>query len=235
MGTFGSPFFWWEILQKRIFVYVDGFNFYYGCIKGSPYKWFDLVKLGNRLMAGEGNLVKVKYFTAHVKEMGDPDRPIRQQTYWRALKACYGDEVEIIKGKFRIDPKPRRKAILNSSGKYYASDETIMIMDPKEKGSDVNLCVHLVNDGWKNLYDIALVISNDSDSAEAIKITKSDCNKEIFLVNPSYRKKRHSARELRTIGIQRRNITKKLLEICQLPDPIPGTNIHKPKEWCENQ
>jgi hypothetical protein len=26
-------------------VYIDGFNLYYGAVKGSPYKWLDLAAL----------------------------------------------------------------------------------------------------------------------------------------------------------------------------------------------
>ena len=35
----------------------------------------------------------------------------------------------------------------------------------EEKGSAVNLAVHLLNDGWLDAYDCAVVISNDSDLA----------------------------------------------------------------------
>lgn len=31
-------------------VYVDGFNLYYGCLKGSPYKWLNLEQLCARLL-----------------------------------------------------------------------------------------------------------------------------------------------------------------------------------------
>lgn len=26
-------------------IYIDGFNLYYGALKGTPYKWLDIVKL----------------------------------------------------------------------------------------------------------------------------------------------------------------------------------------------
>ena len=31
------------MLKTRI--YLDGYNFYYGCLKGTPYKWLDPVIL----------------------------------------------------------------------------------------------------------------------------------------------------------------------------------------------
>ena len=41
----------------------------------------------------------------------------------------------------------------------------VNIIKTEGKGSDVNLAVHLLNDGWLDAYDCAVVISNDSDLA----------------------------------------------------------------------
>ena len=41
---------------------------------------------------------------------------------------------------------------------------------PEEKGSDVNLATYLVADGFRDLYDTAVVVSNDSDLAEPLKL-----------------------------------------------------------------
>jgi uncharacterized LabA/DUF88 family protein len=217
-------------LHKNTFVYIDGFNFYYGAVKNSPYKWLDLVKLSKLLMAGD-DVLKVKYFTAKVRPMNDPMRPRRQEVYWRALKTLYSDEIEIIKGHFRTDPKKFPKAIRDKKGKFQSSLKLVWVMKTEEKGSDVNLAVHLVNDAWNNCYDQALVISNDTDLAESIRIVKNDLGKEIFLANPFYRIKRRSAQFLRALKVQTRNIREKQLKTCQLPDQIPGTKIHKPNTW----
>ena len=34
----------------RTIVYVDGFNLYFGCLKGTPWKWFDLVVLSKNVL-----------------------------------------------------------------------------------------------------------------------------------------------------------------------------------------
>jgi hypothetical protein len=36
----------------RTFVYVDGFNLYYGAVKGTPYKWLDIQRLSELLLPG---------------------------------------------------------------------------------------------------------------------------------------------------------------------------------------
>jgi hypothetical protein len=67
----------------KTYVYVDGFNLYYGALRKTPYKWLDLAKFCQRLLPND-NVAEIKYFTAQVS--GDrrrPDSPIRQQLYLR--------------------------------------------------------------------------------------------------------------------------------------------------------
>ena len=50
----------------RTFVYVDGFNLYYGALKGTPWKWLDLPALFTKVLQPHHDILKVKYFTARV-------------------------------------------------------------------------------------------------------------------------------------------------------------------------
>jgi len=69
----------------KTIVYVDGFNLYYGSLRGTPCKWLNLQRLGELLLPQNG-IIAIKYFTAKVSARPhDPDQPIRQQTYLRAL------------------------------------------------------------------------------------------------------------------------------------------------------
>ena len=54
----------------------------------------------------------------------------------------------------------------------------------EEKGSDVNLAVHLLNDAWKGLFDCALVISNDTDLVESIRMVTTEQRKPVIVVCP---------------------------------------------------
>ena len=105
---------------------------------------------------------------------------------------------------------------------------TVEVIRTEEKGSDVNLTVHLVNDSWLDAYDCGVVVSNDSDLAEAMRLVREQHGKRIGLVTPrtgrpSQQLKKHAsfARHIRTNGLRH----------SQLPDPIPGTNIRKPAPW----
>lgn len=72
-------------MPPKTYVYVDGFNLYYGAVKDTPYKWLDIRKLCE-LMLKDHAIHKVKYFTAKVHgHVGDPRAPQRQQIFLRAL------------------------------------------------------------------------------------------------------------------------------------------------------
>ena len=140
--------------KLRTIVYIDGFNFYYGQLKDSRHKWLDLTKLFKTVLGEENELVKVKYFTARVQPTErDPQVNIRQDTYFRALEV-YCPEVETHFGHFL-----RHKVFAENAN---PPPNKIEIFKTEEKGSDVNLALHVLNDAWANAYDCAVIVSNDS-------------------------------------------------------------------------
>ena len=72
---------------------------------------------------------------------------------------------------------------------------TASVIKTEEKGSDVNLAVHLLNDNWPDAYDCAVVGSNDSDIAEAMRLVRHHHGKRTGLITPG---KRKSSNQLRT-------------------------------------
>ena len=82
----------------KTMVYIDAFNLYYGALKRSPYRWLDLQKLMSNLYPAE-QIIGIKYFTARVNALpGNPDQPLRQQLYFRALKTL--QSTSIIEGHY---------------------------------------------------------------------------------------------------------------------------------------
>ena len=102
------------------------------------------------------------------------------------------------------------------------------VIRTEEKGSDVNLAVHIVNDAWLDAYDCAVVVSNDSDIAEAMRLVRRHCEKRIGLVTPGTGR---PSRQLMAHADFSRHVRVSGLQHSQLPDPIPGTNIRKPAAW----
>jgi hypothetical protein len=52
----------------------------------------------------------------------------------------------------------------------------------EEKGSDVNLGAHLLNDAWKGAFDAAAVISNDTDLVTPIQMVSVEIKKPVFVI-----------------------------------------------------
>lgn len=208
--------------QHRTIVYVDGFNFYYGQVRGTPWKWLDPVALFEKVLAPENVLLKVKYFTARVQPSpADPQVNVRQDTYLRALQA-HCPKVEIHYGHFL-----RHRIRMEHATPPPA---TVEVWKNEEKGSDVNLALHLLNDAWLDAYDVAVVVSNDSDLAESLRLVKEQNGKLIGVVTPGAPIRKTSS-QLRRHASFVRPIRSWMLANSQLPNPIPGTTIHKPADW----
>ena len=85
-------------VSMRTFVYVDGFNLYYGALKGRSWKWLDLPALFAKVLQPQHDILTVKYFTARVSgTRTDPSKPQRQDVYLRALQR-HRPEVEVFLG-----------------------------------------------------------------------------------------------------------------------------------------
>ena len=55
---------------------------------------------------------------------------------------------------------------------------TVEILNAEEKGSDVNLASYLLLDGFEKDYEMAVVISNDSDLKLPIRMTGTKLEKK---------------------------------------------------------
>ncbi len=245
----------------RTFVYFDGFNFYYGAVKGTRKKWCDLTALSEKIVPASHSIEKVKYFTAIVSGAVDPSKPGKQRAYLNALQHS---GIEIVKGHFLnkvifrpIINLPIANREIGSggpvlrSGTYRVGSKNLQIgkmMDVgkhpnarpgpapacaefhtmEEKGSDVNLACHLLDDAFNNLYDVALVISNDTDLVAPIEMITNKYGKEVIIVNPSGRT---SSTPLISAASRVRHLPKSFLNSTQFPNRIPGTNIVKPPSW----
>jgi hypothetical protein len=205
----------------RTNIYIDGFNFYYLAVKGTPYKWLDFKVLFTQLLGPEHNILAIKYYTAIVSGIKDPHQPVRQNIYLNALQA-YIKEFSVYYGSFLTTNKmmPLVQPINNIK---FAN-----VIKTEEKGSDVNLAVHLVNDAWKNDSDCAVIVFNDSDLYEAMRIVKNELNKKVGLIILPVG---HPSVTLLKCATFKKAIRENLLKSSQLPNQIPNTNIHKPANW----
>ena len=208
--------------MPRTSIYIDGFNLYYGAVKNTPYKWLDVNRMC-QFMLPKHNINKIKYFTAHVNARPhDPDQPVRQQTLLRALRTI--PNLEIILGHFLTN-----ECMMLLAGCPPTAPKYVRVIKTEEKGSDVNLATHLLNDAYKKEYEIAVVISNDSDLLEPIKIVRHELRLDVGILNPHKRPSRALLPHVSFI----KQIRKGVLSASQFPvtmNDALGT-FHKPPVW----
>ena len=210
--------------HARTAVYVDGFNLYYAALKGNKeFKWLDLDRLANGLLQSHNKVVSIRYYTARVSSTpSDPDLPTRQDTYIRALQA-HIPHLTCQFGQFKAETKTCKLA--HPIGGQQFADVWVR----EEKGSDVNLAVNLVNDAWADRFDVALIVSNDSDLAEALHLARAQ-GKIVGVASVANR----PTRELNLNCDFFKHIRRHNLKNSQLPDPVvtrEGREIRKPDDW----
>lgn len=204
--------------MRRTYVYIDGFNLYYGCIRNTPYRWLDLFRFAQAMLP-KNDVVRVKYFTALVKASSkDPSKQIRQQTFLRALSTI--PQIEVFLGSFQAHPVTRPRA--DGSG-------SVEVIDMKEKGSDVNLATELLVDGFTNAFDVSVIVSNDSDLVAPVRAIRNRLAKPVGIINPHQRQ----SVELRNCASFIKEVRTWALAQSLLPPVLTDANgeIHKPAGW----
>jgi len=216
-------------------VYIDGFNLYYGALKANPaLRWLDLEAWCARLLPGD-TIDKITYCTAKVTANGrNPHIHTRQDAYLRALGTL--PTVEIVLGIFKVNgtrmPRRPEKGCDCCDGRMAAcrccAGNTIPVIKTEEKGSDVNLAVSLLRDGYVGAYDRALVVSDDSDLQSAIDIVKNDLGRPVIVATP------RNLRHMPLRGTEKRLVRPGVLAACQFPGVVidgSGRAIHRPARW----
>jgi hypothetical protein len=161
----------------RTNVYIDGFNFYYGALRKTPYRWLDVRRLCELLLP-RNTVADIKYFTALVSARpSDLDQPVRQQLFLRALRTVPGVSIHL--GHFLSHAVTMPLVVAPGQRQQY-----VRVWKTEEKGSDVNLATHLLNDAHLGRFDVAVVVSNDSDLLEPIKIVRQQLGKTVGILNP---------------------------------------------------
>lgn len=200
----------------------DGFNLYYGCLKGTPYKWLDLGALCQALLP-PNKIQRIRYFTAKVNGQADPQQPVRQSTYLRALQTVPGLTVHL--GHF-LTSTVRMPLVSPVPG----GPRTIEVIKTEEKGSDVNLATYLLADAFRADADTFVVVSNDSDLMEPIRLVSQELGYRVGIVNPHPTISRALQRTRPSFTKQ---IRRGVLAASQFPEKLNDADglITKPATW----
>jgi NYN domain len=201
-------------------VYVDGFSLYYAALKRTSYKWLDLRKLCRFLLPND-RIHRIRYFTAiPVYWRFDVPKGERLQAYVRALETLPGLTVHY--GSCLADSMSLPVAGSRTGQRAY-------VIRREEKGSDVNLASLLLADGFRGDYEVAVVISTDSDLALPMRIVRRQLQLPVGLLKPGDQ----FANELVRAATFYKPIREGVLAASQLPPQLTDTHgtITKPSAW----
>jgi len=202
-------------MERRVNVYIDGFNFYYG-LKSKYWKkyyWLDIVAFYELFMKEGQILNKVYYFTAVPFDTGQRKR---QSLFLTANRD--NPKFEVVYGKFL-------KKEIHHKGNIIHTFE--------EKQTDVNIAVNLIRNVVLNNCETSIIVSADSDLVPPINLVKElNTKHKLFFHFPP---KRHSVNlQQLSDGIINLERYESRFKKCLLPDVVNlsnGYTINKPPSW----
>lgn len=199
-------------------------------------KWLNPSLLVANVLSSDHVIIKCNYYIARVSSRAhDPEAPARQATYLRAIRTI--PEVAIHEGSFMtsepwmpLTNPPRAKP--DGYDWSLPPPSVVKVLKYEEKGSDVNLGAHLVRDSFVDAFDVAVVVTNDSDLDEPIRIATQEAGKRVGLLTPV----KFPNQSLQSVASFYRHIRTGHLARAQLPDPLvspDGAIYRKPSSWVD--
>lgn len=162
--------------RAKVTAFIDGFNFYHAVdnLNAEHLKWVNLWGLMEEFVhPPTQQLTAVYYFSAIAEWLIEPAK--RHKAYINALAA---NGVTNILGTFK-----RKEGHCNNCGNTWDQHE--------EKQTDVNIAVTLIQEAFRDSFDIALMVTQDSDFAPALSLVNSlPKQRQIKLLSPP--RMRHS-------------------------------------------
>ena len=202
-------------------IYVDGFNLYYGAVKGTHFRWLNIERYFT-LLRPHDSIHKIYYFTA---EIHGPHHA-NQMTYLNALATL--PRVAIILGRYKL-----KSVRCGVPGCRFPGSRVFNV--PEEKRTDVQIALQMVHDAWADACDRFILVSGDSDLVPAIRMLKEiSPDKKVTVYVPSRHKRRSAAVELPSAADRGRILPNELIPKAQFPVRIPdgsGGFIDKPAAW----
>ena len=202
--------------MQNVIAYIDGFNLYYGLkTKGwRRFYWLNVQALAQHFLKPGQTLTQTKYFTTVMAE--PPDKHQRQAVFLDALQTL--PNFNIYYGHFLVD-----KVTCRHCGHTYDTYH--------EKMTDVNMAVELMTDAFQDVFDVALLISADSDLVGPVKsIRRLFPNKKVVVVFPPDR----YSRALQQAASGQKFINGAELSKSLFSDQVVKANgvvLKRPAEW----
>ena len=239
-----------ELEPLRTRIYIDGYNFYYGCLRGTPHKWLDLLPLFENhilpsalLKDGDGHIRQsallpspsIKFFTAKIIESvaRSTDSVSSQARYHTALRKLHDGRIELIEGYYAVNKMKVKVVDSDEPNRPPRECKEVQAWKVEEKQSDVNLALQVYHDAITGQIDHAVIVTNDTDIAPALAMIRAHTQVLMGVVVPTTDPTRPPNTDLVKLAHwTRRHINASELAACQLPRVIPGKRpTIKPDSW----
>jgi len=142
--------------MKRVAVFIDGDNFYFGLRKiygkDKSLKNFNFQNFAS-FLANNGKVVKIYYYNALLDREFNPQKFKSQKEFFYKLRK--------IKDFHLVLCKLLKRNIIGTNKHYYIIKE-----------DDINMAVDMVDGSVDNIFDVAIVVSEDGDFVPAIESLK---------------------------------------------------------------
>jgi uncharacterized LabA/DUF88 family protein len=211
---------------RRVSFFVDGFNLYHSLCSAlrkhpdQPVKWLDLQSLlSSTLYTLEGRceMQDIYYFTAYAEHLSqkDPQKISRHKAYVRALTAS---GVKVVINHFK------RKEVWDSfNGTQVTTHE--------EKETDVAIVCRVLRDAHLDLFDVAVVVSGDTDLRPLAETFREVYQGKALLFAFPYDRKNS---ELIKVAPASFTFSAKAYATHQFPAKVrlpSNKHVFKPEEW----
>ena len=142
--------------MKRVAVFIDGNNFYFGLRKlygkDKSLKNFDFQGFAN-FLAGEGKVVGIYYYNAQLDREFNPKKFKSQKDFFAKLRE--------IPNFYLVLCKLLKRNITGTNKHYYIIKE-----------DDINMAVDMVDGSADDNFDVAVLVSGDGDFVPAVRSVK---------------------------------------------------------------
>ena len=156
-----------KIKQKRVAVYIDGSNFYYKLrdLDISNITYFNYGDF-SKWLARDRSIISKRYYVGVIraKENDEKGQALRRSQQRLFNHLCSSAQGLIVKQGY----------LMKNGGVYH------------EKGVDVKMAVDLLVGAYENIYDVAILISSDTDLIPAIQKVKH-LGKEVEYIGFSHK------------------------------------------------
>lgn len=136
-------------MAERVMIFIDGSNLYHSLKNTFRRTDLDIGRFCHTLL-GKRKLIRIYYYNAKVGMKEEPERYLSQQKFFAGVSAIPYSELRL--GRLVYSHWPS--------------------VPPMEKGIDVQLTTDMLTHGFKNNYDVAILVAGDNDFVGAMQAVK---------------------------------------------------------------